>query len=202
VLLAPDPVAALREYRSLGSKATAGPAEHYGLALAQGRSGASEKARAELRRLMEADPDRILYRTTLAQVLLESGRHKEALQLYQDTLALYPGDLVVGQYYADALLRVGKAEQARDLAREMLRDEEARTPQVYQLWARAASKSGPPWETNQASAELYYLNGDMRLAVDQLQQALRHDGLSRYDQQRIQARLEQFKRIMAEQAKK
>jgi predicted Zn-dependent protease len=201
-VLSTSPVAALQKYQSLASKATAGPAERYGLALAHWRSGANDKARAELRRLMEADPDRILYRTTLAQVLLESGQQKEALQLYEDTLELYPGDLVVGQYYADALLRVGMAEQARDVVREMLRDEEARTPEMYQLWARAASKIGPPWETNQASAELYYLNGDIRLAVDQLEQALRHKGLSRYDQERIRARLEQFKQIMAEQAKK
>jgi predicted Zn-dependent protease len=202
VLLANNPAAALREYEALAARKTAGPAEHYGLALAQWRSGASDKARAELLGLTKTDPDRILYRTTLARVLLESGHQQEALQLYEDTLNLYPGDEVIGQYYADALLRAGKAGQARDLVREMLRDEEARTPEMYQLWARAASKSGPPWETNQASAELYYLNGDLRLAVDQLQQGLRHDGLSRYDRDRMQARLEQFKQILAEQAKK
>jgi len=109
---------------------------------------------------------------------------------------------VVGQYYAAALLQAGKAEQARDLAREMVRDEQARTPAVYQLWAKAASVSGPPWETNRASAELYYLNGDVPLAVDQLEQALRHSDVSRYDQERIQARLEEFRQILAERAKK
>ena len=202
VLLADDANTVLEEYKSLAAKPQAGPADHYGLALANWRNGANDIARSQLRKLMKNDPDRILYRTTLAQVLQDSGQQAEALALYQDTLNLYPGDLVVGQYYAAALLLAGKAEQARDLAREMVRDEQGRTAAVYQLWAKAASVSGPPWETNRASAELYYLNGDVPLAVDQLEQALRHSDVSRYDQERIQARLGEFREIMAERAKK
>jgi predicted Zn-dependent protease len=202
VLLADDANTVLQEYKSLAAKPQAGPADHYGLALANWRTGANDIARSQLLKLMNNDPDRILYRTTLAQVLQDSGQQAEALALYQDTLNLYPGDLVVGQYYAAALLLAGKAEQARDLAREMVRDEQGRTPAVYELWAKAASVSGPPWETNRASAELYYLNGDLPLAVDQLEQALRHSDVSRYDQERIQARLGEFREIMAERAKK
>jgi len=202
VLLANDASAVLQKYKELAAKPSAAAADQYGLALANWRNGANDTARAGLASLMKKDPDRILYRTTLAQVLQDSGQQQQALALYQDTLTLYPGDLVVGQYYAAALLRAGKAEQARDLAREMVRDEQARTPEVYQLWAKAASVSGPPWETNRASAELYYLNGDIPLAVDQLEQALRHSDVSRYDQERIQARLEEFRQILAERAKK
>ncbi len=202
VLLADDAGTALQEYKALAAKPSAGPAERYGLALANWRNGATDTAQAELVRLMKNDPDRILYRTTLAQVLQDSGQQSEALALYEDTLTLYPGDVVVGQYYAAALLRAGKAEQARDLAREMVREQQGRTPAVYQLWAKAASVSGPPWETNRASAELYYLNGDVPMAVDQLEQALRHSDVSRYDQERIQARLEEFRQILAERAKK
>lgn len=202
VLLAEDGNAALQEYSALAAKPAAGPAEQYGLALANWRNGANGAARSGLQGLVKNDPDRILYRTTLAQVLLDGGQQQQALALYRDTLDLYPGDTVVGQYYAAALLQAGKAEQARDLAREMVREEQGRTAAVYQLWAKAASVSGPPWEANRASAELYYLNGDIPLAVDQLEQALRHDKLSRYDQERIQARLEELRLILAERAKK
>jgi predicted Zn-dependent protease len=202
VLLAKDGNTVLQEYTALAAKPSAGPAEQYGLALANWRNGNNGAARAALGGLMKNDPDRILYRTTLAQVLLDSGKQQEALTLYRDTLDLYPGDTVVGQYYAAALLQAGKAEQARDLARDMVREEQGRTPAVYQLWAKAANASGPAWEANRASAELYYLNGDIPLAVDQLEQALRHQGLSRYDQERIQARLEEFRLILAERAKK
>jgi predicted Zn-dependent protease len=202
VLLAGDASVVLQEYKTLAAKSSAGPAEHYGLALANWRNGAYDAARAGLAKLVKEDPDRILYRTTLAQILLDSGQQQDALALYKDTLSLYPNDLVVGQYYAAALLRAGQAQQARDLAREMVRDEQARTPAVYQLWAKAASISGPPWETNRASAELYYLNGNIPLAVDQLEQALRHSDVSQHDQARIQARLEEFRQIVAERQKK
>ena len=83
----------------------------------------------------------------------------------------------------------------------MLRDEAARTPEVYELWARAAKASGPPWESNQASAELYYLNGNVKLAIDQLEQALQYKQLSQYDQARIQARLTAFRKALSDQKK-
>jgi len=202
VIDAEDAATALKEYEVLAGKPSAGPADRYGLALAQWRNGAKDSAAKLLADLMKSDPDRILYRTTLAQLQLDRDQPQQAMALYKETLALYPGDLVTGQYYADALLRTGQAEKARDQVREMLRDEQARTPPVYQLWAKATSISGPPWETNQATAELYFLNGNVPLAVDQLEQALKQKDLTRYDQERIQARLQVFKQILADRAQK
>jgi predicted Zn-dependent protease len=99
----------------------------------------------------------------------------------------------VGQYYTSALIQTGHAAEAREQALKMLRDERARTPQIYELWAKAASIAGPAWETNAASAEAYYIYGNLRLAIDQLNKALDHPDLSDYDQARIQARLSEFK---------
>ena len=73
--------------------------------------------------------------------------------------------------------------------------------QAYAV-AKASSISGPAWETKQATAEVYYLNGNLRLAIDQLSQARRMEGMSQYDQSRIQARLETFKKLLAEREQK
>ena len=151
---------------------------------------------------MDNDPDRAAYRTALAQIQLESGQVQEALDLYEDTLSLYPGDLIVGQYYAAALIQAGQAKKARDQVLKMLRNEQARTAETYKLWAKAASISGPAWETNVASAEVYNLYGSPKLAVDQLKQALSHKGLSQYDQARIQARLKELQQILAARQQK
>jgi predicted Zn-dependent protease len=177
-------------------------AEHYGLALAYWRTGADEKAQKQLLALMENDPDRAIYRTALAQIQLESGQTQEALSLYQDTLSLYPGDLIVGQYYVSALIQAGQAKQARDQVLKMLRNKQARTAEIYKLWAKAASISGPAWETNVASAEVYNLYGNPKLAIDQLKQALSHKGLKQYDQARIQARLKELQQILAARQQK
>ncbi len=197
VLESDNPQETLRQYRSLVKKQSSGPAEKYGLALANWRSGANDTAEKQLQELMKNDPDRVLYRTTMAQMLMDGGQVEKALQLYKDTLSLYPGDLTVGQFYIAALIEAGKAKQARDQVLKMLRHKPARTAPIYELWAKAASISGPAWETNVASAEVYYLYGNLRFAVDQLQQALDHNGLSGYDQARIRARLQKFKQLMA-----
>jgi predicted Zn-dependent protease len=202
VLMASDTQRVLREYQSLAKKPSAGPAERYGLALALWRTGKRDDARKILDDLTRTDPDRILYQLTLAELELEAGQTDAALQRFRKTLALYPGDVVVGQYYAAALLQSGNAAKAREHVLEMLRTASARTPQVYQLWAKASSITGPPWETRQASAEVYFLNGNIRLAIDQLEQALQLDQMNRYEQARIQARLEEFKRILTEQERK
>ena len=202
VLKADNPQAMLKEYQSLAKKRSAGPAEHYGLALASSRTGARQTAEKQLYKLMKADPDRVAYRTAMAQIKLDGGQTQEALQLYEDTLSLYPGDLIVSQYYALALIQSGQAKKARDLILKALRNKKARTAVMYELWAKAASISGPVWETNVASAEVYYLYGNLQLAVDQLEQALDHRGLSQYEQARIGARLQEFKQMLAAREQK
>ena len=197
VLDSDNPQEMLRQYQSMAKKRDAGVAEQYGLALSYWRTGAIDKAQKTLHALMQDDPDRVLYRTTMAEMQLEAGQTQEALQLYRDTLSLYPGDLVVGQRYTAALIQAGQATKARDYALKMLRNKQARTAPVYELWAKAASISGPAWETNIASAEVYFLYGNLQLAKDQLQQALKHDGLSQYEQARVRARLNEFTQLMA-----
>ncbi len=179
-----------------------GPARRYGFALASWRTGDRARARRELETLRRQDPDRILYRTTLTDLLMDDGEVSRALELLSDTMRLYPGDPVVGQYYAEALLLAGKAGQAREVILDLLKDEHARTEAIYKLWARATSIAGPAWETRFASAELYYMKGNLHLAIDQLEQALRLKGVKDYDQARIRARLHDFKSLLAQRVKR
>ncbi len=202
VTTANDTRPVLREYAALSAKPDAGPADHYGLALAKWRNGETAAARELLQNLLASDPDRILYRTTLAELQMEAGNPREALQLYKETLALYPGDLEVGEYYASALLRTGQAGAARSQVLDMLRDRQARTPAMYELWGKAARIAGPEWETRQASAELHFLRGNFPLAVEQLEQALKYPELSHYDEARVRARLKEFKAAIEERNKK
>lgn len=197
VMESDNPQETLREYRALTKKQSSGPADRYGLALASWRANAKDAAVKQLHELMKDDPDRVLYRVTMAQLLMDNGQTQEALKLYKDTLSLYPGDLTVGQYYVAALIEAGKAGKARDQVLKMLRHKQARTAPIYELWAKASSISGPAWETNVASAEVYYLYGNLRFAIDQLQQALDHKGLSEYEQARIRARLQEFRQLTA-----
>lgn len=201
VLEAESPQHILKDFQGRAKKQTAGPAEHYGLALAYWRNNDYAAAKREFDRLRKKDPDRMTYRIGAARLALDSGDTDGALKLFESTLKLYPGDLIVSQYYASALIRAGQAAEARDHLLKMLRDKRARTAPNYELWAKAASISGPAWETNAASAEVYFIYGNLNFAIDQLKKALEHNGLSQYEQARIEARMNEFKQILSAREK-
>ena len=76
---------------------------------------------------------------------------------------------------------------------------------VYHLSHTDLDGYGAQFMLKAAGVKTRCFNADYRdipLAVDQLEQALRHPDLSRYDQERIQARLEEFRQILAERLKK
>ena len=198
---AENPPEVLKYFQAAAKKPDAGPATRYGLALALWRNTDYSAAMKQLQALLDKDPDRKIYRSTLARLELDSGQTDKALKLYEDTLKLYPGDLVVGQYYTSALIQAGKAAEAREQAMRMLRDKRARNAEIYELWAKAASIAGPAWETNVASAEAYYLYGNLHFAIDQLNKALAYKGLSDYEQARIEARLKEFKQMLKNREK-
>jgi predicted Zn-dependent protease len=202
VLESANPQTVLKTYQSRVKAAShPAPADVYGLALALWRNTEYTKAGDLLRRLLKSDPDRIIYRTSLAQIYLESAQTEQALQLFSDTLKLYPGDLTVGEYYVSALIQTGQAAQARELITKMLREKRAQTAHNYELWAKAASITGPAWETNVATAEAYYIYGNLHFAIDQLTRALQSKGLSDYERARIEARLAEFKQQLTEREK-
>lgn len=169
--------------------------DRYGLALALERTGDEAGARATLLALHKADPDRILYRTGLADLDLEYGRGQQALSLLKETLELYPGDVTVSIHYAEALLQTDQAEQARKLLVKLLERPRAQTPAVYTLLARAAQASGNRWQASQATAEMYFLNGQTQPAIQQLEQALKTADLDYYARSSLEARLKTFKDI-------
>ncbi len=198
VLESKSPQTILNTFKSRTKKQSAEPADYYGLALAYWNNNDYVAAKKQLQSLISKDPDRKIYRISMARLELDSGQNDAALKRFRDTLSLYPGDLIVGQYYISALIQSGQATEARNQVVKMLRNKQARTPEIYELWAKAASIAGPAWETNVASGEVYFLFGNLRFAIDQLERAVKHKGLSQYERARIEARLTEFKQMINE----
>ena len=202
VLEADNAQTVLGTFKSRVNNSTHPPAaDRYGLALAYWRNSDYNSAQKILSSLLKEDPDRIIYRTTMAQVYLDKKQPDQALKLYRDTLKLYPGDLTVSEYYTSALIQSGHAAEAREQIMKMLRDTRAQTAHNYELWAKASSITGPAWETHVATAEAYFLYGNLRFAIDQLNKALQTKNLSDYERARIEARLAEFKRTLTEREK-
>lgn len=176
-------------------------ARHYGRGLALAAAGQHTEAQRALERLAEADPDRIAYQLALAEIDQGAGRNDAALSRYRDMLALYPGNPVIVQGYAHALLDNRRFAEAHRVLEEFRRDQALPQPGLYQLLAKASTGMGRPADAHEAMAEYYYRNGQTHAAVEQLTLASRLPGQDFYQASRIEARLRELKAIALEEKK-
>jgi DNA-binding winged helix-turn-helix (wHTH) protein/TolB-like protein/tetratricopeptide (TPR) repeat protein len=75
----------------------------------------SDEAVAAYTRLLQAHPDRIIYRVELAFALSEAGRSAEAIRFFRDAIRLDPGDgprFAMYNGLGGALIRVGRSNEA------------------------------------------------------------------------------------------
>ncbi|MEM9594258.1 MAG: tetratricopeptide repeat protein [Acidobacteriota bacterium] len=79
-------------------------------ALMLGDVGGAELA---VERALEADPSSVAARGLRAEILLRSGRSKEALDLLAGLRSQHPGDPAVARAHATALISVGRSAEAR-----------------------------------------------------------------------------------------
>ena len=167
-------------------------AARYGYALALDRAGKRNKARSAMRRLYELSPDTIPFRAELARLEMTLGNPDEATALYEDGLALYPGNRQLLEGYLAALLQLGHADKARRLIRDYERYNEL-NPTLFQLLAQSEQEAGDPVEAHIAMGEYHYMMGSLRRAVDQYKRALKQGPKDYYQASRVEARLETLK---------
>jgi tetratricopeptide (TPR) repeat protein len=70
------------------------------------------RAREEMEKLLEIDPDNLMYRTTLATVCTGFGDYSRALPAYREILAQTPGDPELHLSIAHALKTLGRTQEA------------------------------------------------------------------------------------------
>ncbi len=193
VLTASDPLAAARRLDRES------PSGRYGRALALILAGKAREARPLVERLASRHPEEVPYLLLQGRLELEEDRPGAALATYRRALRLYPHHYALTAAYAEALLRAGRPEQARELLRDYLRYREP-TPLLYRLLARAEAGAGRPVEAQLSLAELAYLEGRLAEAVAHLERALRltpPEDLRRLA--RIRARLKSLRRALAQE---
>jgi len=162
------------------------PVEQYEFSLLLSKNEKYSEALPIMQRLQKKDPDRITYRLALARILRATRQEREALDVYQDTMELYPGELPVTLPYATTLMAAGQADKAYSLLSEITSDNQA-DPKIYKLLAQAAGATNHPIQTHTAMSRYYFLNGYTNQAIEQLKLAEKSPGLSSYQTARIQA---------------
>lgn len=190
-----EPQAAVNYFQKMSDERVPAAARDYGLAQAHIGAGQAGRALPLLRRLHEADPDRIAYRLALAEALSRQGETGRALKTYQAALTLYPDNPVISHYYAQALVHAGEHQRAYDLLSRRLRQQPQTTdPELYRLLAKAASELGRLVEAYEAMGEYYYRNGQTHAAIEQYELALEQKPEDFYASSRLEARLARLKR--------
>jgi len=148
-----------------------------------------------MKKLQASDPDRITYRLALARIMRAANQLESALNVYADTLDLYPGEMTVILPYGTTLLAAGQSGKAYTLLTN-ISNKQATNPQVYKLLAQAAGATDHPEQTHTAMSQYYYLNGYTNQAIEQLKLAQKSPGLSSYETARIQARISDLELLL------
>jgi len=186
--------------RYMDKSENAEPYKQYEYALLLSAVGKTGEAVRLLDKLHRNDPDRIAYRLAQANVYEHGGNYAQALKIYKDSLALYPGNLTLLLPYASTLIVANEAPQAYKLVSDIRKDQYS-NPQVYKLLAQAAEAKGRKVEMHEAMSQYYYLNGFTREAIQQLELASHEPRLSDYDSARIEARQKELEAIFEEENK-
>ncbi|ESZ87235.1 MAG: peptidase M48 [Blastomonas sp. CACIA14H2] len=165
-----EPTETLRDYPESDRSVPA----RYARAYAWHKSAYPEKALAEVRSLLAEAPDDPYFLEIYGQILLESGRPKEAIAPLQKAVASTNAQSLIAGVYGHALIasedpanlpeaeRVLKAAVARDAANPFA---------WYQLGVVYADR-GDTARAALASAERYVLQGNAPLALQSAEQAM------------------------------
>lgn len=171
-------------------------AERYGYALALLRDRQLDTARAETKLLVERDPHNVWYRVLEAEIAMAAQRYSQALQIYQAAHKSHPDNLPLTRYYAAALLKTERPDIAKGLIKTALR-RQPDDADLYKMLAQAAGATGEPIAAHQAMAEHYYLTGNPKAAIEQLQIAARKVANNFYLQASLDARIQAIRDELA-----
>jgi len=160
-------------------------ATRYALALALLADQQTKAVETQINWLLKHDEKRVMYQLLKAQLAWANQQPEQALEIYQQTLEIYPRDGSLILDYADKLLQHQKPEQAKTVLAKI---SAAKNPEYYRLLAQAHQKTDNPAEARLALTEYYYLKGQTQLALEQLKQARQLDDLDFYLTTRIEAR--------------
>ncbi|HKY92101.1 MAG TPA: M48 family metalloprotease [Nevskiaceae bacterium] len=162
-------------------------ANRYGLAYALHELGQNDRAKQVLQPALDRNPRQPNLNLLMAAIQSDGEDADKGLAIYQRTLALYPQFAPAILEYAEALIRAGQPE----LARQVLLSHEQHLGtrlDTYRLLAQAAREMDNDAEASYQMATYLYLRGDAGGALSQLDAGLRIASLTPQDRARLAAR--------------
>ncbi len=168
----------------------------YGDALALMQDNKASQAVPILKKLIARQGDLHLLYSALGQAQAKSGDMKDALATFRLAMQLFPRNIPTTIRYAQTLMADGKNAQAHDVLLDLFNNVEP-TPDQIELTAHAASAAGDLGDAYYYMGEYQIADGNLPLAAQQYQLALRTPHLTNVQRQRISARLREVRDYLA-----
>jgi predicted Zn-dependent protease len=176
------------------------PYVRYGLGLGLMQSGKAASAERIFFDLRDHNEGVVAYHSALGQAQLIAGQPAEGLITFEQAQALFPRNRPLTVRHAEALIRVGRFEDAHMLLLDLFNNVPPTPPEV-KLIATAADSAGQRAEALYYMAEYHLLVGQLPQAVDKLRLALGQPDIQDVQRARFQARLDELMPYLADAKK-
>jgi Putative Zn-dependent protease, contains TPR repeats len=167
----------------------------YGKAVALERNSRYVEAAAQLAVVRQKSPPNALFDSLRAQIALDSGHPRQAIDYCQRGLSRYPDQRALNYDLIQAYLNVGQPAQALKVIGERLlyTSTDAR---LYEYQSQAYAMQNHQMMSHESLAYAYLLLDNPGAAMDQLQIAQRAGDGDFYDNSQVEAMLHEIKQEM------
>lgn len=172
-------------------------AERYGLVAALLRAKDIPRAKVELARVEKMAPPHPMIEAMAGHVLMESGDNAGAAARFQAALLRYPNKKQLIYDFPEALINDKRPAEASEFVEIQLK----RFPEdglLHQIAARAYAAQNMRLKQHEHQGEFYAWSGNLPLAVDQFELAVKAGDGDFYQISAIESRLRKLRSDMAE----
>jgi len=179
VLTSTDNTDTLKYFKSISAQGTTEQriVARYGLGLTLLKDEKFAEAESIFQTLAQEYPNQPQYATALAHTALDAKNYQVAIARYKKLIEQYPNNEAVKLEYISSLLKVGDAEQARNVL-FTLSPKTQLLPVFSELLAEVYSKLNQPAESHRYLAEYYYATGQTKDAILQIKLAQKSKGVN------------------------
>ncbi len=174
-------------------------AEQYEYALLLLATGKFKTADKITNKLLDETKESAIYIALKAQIEMATRHPDAAVARLQQALLLFPNQPQLSTLYAQALIDSGQPKIAANQIRTLIQQQQKFIlPSYYQLLAKAESAAKRNSNAHVAIANYYYMIGQTRAAIEQLEAALKQPDNTSFQNRRIKAQRDKLKRELLE----
>jgi beta-barrel assembly-enhancing protease len=173
-------------------------AARYGLIVALLRAREHGRAAKEIKLLPQAVESHPMLASLQGRILAASGKTQQAIDWYRRQIVNFPNQRTLVYALAQALLDAKRPVDANAVIDARLQ-QDPDDGRLYEMQAIAYSALGQNMMKHRSLAESYVAQGNIQLAMEQLQLALKSNNGDFYEVSGIEARLNQLRSLTAKQ---